>query len=458
MLSKPHLAALVVFLAIAVLCPPAPACNTPVYRYAMYNWQTSPYIVFYFYEGQIPEADQAVHKSLAKLAEEFPLQANVRLEPIAVSDTAKMETLPQFVIDAWKAHENGKTPAYVIFSPTRAHIYSGSLDAQSVEKLVHSPARQTLGELLAEGNAAVMILLTCPNEAENKRAEEALAGLCKTAEAGEIPVELQLPPMGLPGQSEGDEQASAADSADARKLGIAVLKVNRNDPAEEFFVRMLMAIEDDLKDYADQPMIFAGYGRGRALEPYIGKGITSENLVNVVAFLAGACSCLVKEQNPGADLLVKWDWEKTADKMAENDPSLNYDSSGSPSYAEFPVEPAAAAGASSADAASGDVRTPQPAASEVVLAASAEKDPSSAMAAAPSPSEASIEANGEPLSGAPAVAQAIPASSSDNSPLQSTAAPAGSFFGRRMATYAIGFGAIAVGVVLAGLALVMRRS
>ncbi len=466
--SKPLLAVALLLVALAAVCAPVLACNTPVYRYAMYNWQTAPYIVFYFYEGEIPEADQEVHKSFQKLTEEFPPQANVRFEPIDVADAKKMETLPEFVVEAWKAYEDGRKPAYLVFSPFRAHIYSGQLDAQSAAKLVDSPARQKLGQLLEEGNAAVMILVTCPDEEQNKKAEEALAGLCKLADAGEIPVELELPPMGLPGQSEGDEPASDADAPDPKKLGITVLKVDRNDPAEQFFVRMLMAIEDDLKEYADQPMIFAGYGRGRAMEPYIGKGITIENLVDVVAFLAGACSCMVKEQNPGADLLLKWDWEKTANKMAENDPSLDYGPSGSQGYSEFPAEPAmteAGTSDASAETAGGKETQPQPATgAEVALAASSTNDPAPTAevvaAAAPSASErASAEAKDEPTGSAPTVAELDQTQSPSGPASQGSSAPAGgSFFGRRMITYSIGFGAIALGVVLAGLALVIRRS
>ncbi len=466
--SKPLLAAFLFLVVLAALCTPVLACNTPVYRYAMYNWQTAPYIVFYFYEGEISEADQAVQKGFQKLTEEFPPQANVRFEPIDVADAKKMETLPEFVVEAWKAYEGGKKPAYLVFSPFRAHIYSGQLDAQSAERLVDSPARQKLGQFLEEGNATVMILLTGPDEEQNKKAEEALAGLCKLADAGEIPVEQELPAMGLPGQADGDRPASDVDSPAPKKLGITVLKVDRNDPAEEFFVRMLMAIEDDLKDYADQPMIFAGYGRGRAMEPYIGKGITSENLVNVVAFLAGACSCMVKEQNPGADLLVKWDWEKTANKMAENDPSLDYGPSGSQGYSEFPVEPGmteAGNSNASAETAGGEETQPQPVTgAEVALVASSAEDPGpTAQVAAGAASSGLEPASGEAKDGPtvfpPTVAALDQAQSLSGPASQGSSVPAGgSFFGRRMTTYSIGFGAIALGVVLAGLALVIRRS
>ena len=447
MQPKPLVAIALVLVAVAAWHSPVVACNTPVFRYAMYNWQTAPYIVFYFYEGEIPESDQAIHKTMSKLTEEWPPQANIRLEPIDVSEPKNLEILPDFVVEAWKSHDSGKTPAYVIFSPMRAHIYTGSLDAESVVKLIDSPARQRLGQLLEQGNAAVMILLTCADEEQNKKAEEALAGLRKMAKDGEIPLELELPPMGLPG---GEEQEGAdGDAAKSNNLGIAVLKVDRTDPAEEFFVRMLMTIEDDLKDYADQPMIFAGYGRGRALEPYIGKGISAENLVDVVAFLAGACSCMVKDQNPGADMLVKWNWEATADKMAQNDASLDY---GQSSYSEYPAEAVAEETAeteeSMDDAAS-------PAATEVAQSAPVDEATAPADAA---PSGDATAADAEPeVVAAPAAAEA---DAPENA--QAHAAPAesppASFSRQRMMTYAIGFGAIALGVLVAGFALVLRRS
>ena len=466
MLNKP-LAILALFaLVFAILCPPSLACNTPVYRYAMYNWQTAPYIAFYFYEGEIPQEDKDVHEALEKLTEEWPPEANIRLEPIDVSDAKKLEILPEFVIDAWKSHEDGKTPAYVIYSPLRAHIYSGQLDQESARKLIDSPARQKFGQLLEEGNAAVMILLTCPDEEQNKKAEEALKGLRKLADSGEIPIELQLPPMGLP---EDGEEADE-DAPDPNKLGISVLKVNRDDPAEEFFVRMLMSIEDDLQEYADQPMIFAGYGRGRAMEPYIGKGITAENLVDVVAFLAGACSCMVKEQNPGADLLLKWNWEETADKMAENDPTLDYGPYGPQGYGEFPADSATAeneakesddAVASDAPADNAEEDADKPAADVVAMSDAApttdlpSSDSSSVteddeLAEGAKPSIAAEEDSPEPTA---SQTHTVAEDSSTQGPSQP-----GSFSSNRMFTYGLGFGAIAIGVILAGLALVLRRS
>ncbi len=445
MQTKPLVAIALFFVVVAAWQSPVAGCNTPVFRYAMYNWQTAPYIVFYFYEGEISENDQAIHKTMADLTEEWPPEANIRIEPIDVSDQAKLDMLPGFVVEAWKSHENGKTPAYVIFSPLRAHIYTGSLDAESVAKLIDSPARQRLGQLLEQGNAAVMILLTCSDEEQNKKAEQALAELRRMAKDGEIPLELELPPMGLPG--EGEQEGADGDASKSNNLGIAVLKVDRNDPAEEFFVRMLMTIEDDLKEYADQPMIFAGYGRGRALEPYIGKGISAENLVGVVTFLAGACSCMVKDQNPGADLLVKWNWEATADKMAQNDASLDY---GQSAYSEYPAEPVAE---ETVDESMDAVTAP---ATTEVAQTTAVDEATAPADAAPLDNATAADANTQ-VAAAPAATNAeVP---EDGGTLAATAERQEASFSRqRMMTYAIGLGAIALGVLVAGFALVLRRS
>ena len=116
------------------------------------------------------------------------------------------------------------------------------------------------------------------DDQRNQQVEEVLAELLETAAAGKIPAAIEPDDLAfddtMPQQTEelgeGDEQL---DSAGPK---IAVLKLDRSDAAEEWLVKMLMAIEPDLYDFEDEPMVFAGYGRGRAMEPYIGKGITIE--------------------------------------------------------------------------------------------------------------------------------------------------------------------------------------
>jgi hypothetical protein len=114
------------------------------------------------------------------------------------------------------------------------------------------------------------------------------------------------------------EMPEDGQQAAAPRLEFGLVKVARADAAEKWLVDMLLSLESDLStpEFAAQPMIFAVFGRGRALPPFVGKGITRDNLLECVYFLTGACSCTVKDQNPGMDLLFATDWWSVAEKLA----------------------------------------------------------------------------------------------------------------------------------------------
>jgi len=93
-----------------------------------------------------------------------------------------------------------------------------------------------------------------------------------------------------------------------------VIRVRRDDPAEDLLVEMLLRTEPDLMSY-DEPMAFPVFGRGRALYTLIGAGINPDTIQEACLFLTGQCSCLVKEQNPGTDLLMTADWRLVEDAV-----------------------------------------------------------------------------------------------------------------------------------------------
>jgi hypothetical protein len=121
---------------------------------------------------------------------------------------------------------------------------------------------------------------------------------------------LYLPPpmFGPPGGAEPEPP----------KIELGFCQLDRKAEEERWLVESLLAMEPDLKDeeFADQAMVFCVFGRGRALPPFIGKGINRDNLLNCVDFITGACSCMVKDQNPGMDLLFTKDWWAVAEKLA----------------------------------------------------------------------------------------------------------------------------------------------
>ena len=286
--------------AVVFLTATAAACDAPVYRYAMYNWKTTPYQVFYFHDsaekdGGTKKTDsEAVNRLLRELStSEEPV--NVNLVEVDTRDGESVARLPEQVRAAWKRRraksDTGQTGGiHVVFSPWGRELFAGRLDADTVRAMTESPARKRLGELLAQGKL-VAVCISGKQEEDNQRVEAAVKVLADLAEA----------------------------DVDNPKFEVASLNVSPSDPKESWFVKILMSAEADLNEYAGQPMLFMSYGRGRSMLPYIGPGITVENLQGCVTFLTGDCSCEVKADNPGIDLLMRSNWEAAADAMAADD-------------------------------------------------------------------------------------------------------------------------------------------
>ena len=441
-------------IALGALGQPLEACNTPVFRYAMYNWAPAPFGVFYFYRGSIAKEDEAVHRKLAELGDATGAVANVTLLAIDVAKPQQLDQVPPPVKESWKSRHAGATPIYLVWGPWGAEVSAGRLDAAAVAAMVDSPVRARVGELLKQGNAAVLLVLACPNEKENQRAEAAVKEVIARASRGRIPV------AGVPDESpdeqaeggSGDNPKQAKKVSEAHRLSLALVRVSRTDPKEAWLVRMLMAVESDLEQHVHEPMVFGVYGRGRAMEPFVGAGITADNLTELVAFLAGACSCQVKERNPGVDLLFHWDWNATADALAATDPSQ---ADRQPAYQEVAVETAPTSTVKGA-AERSLPKKPSPAASDVQGPA---KRPDSS---GPEPTKASFQGV-EPVSGPKdASANSRPPSDSLNtSGTQPALPPAGdqpaeTFAVRQMWQLGLGLGLITVLVVVTGL-IVLRR-
>ncbi|GEM_PF-5275838 len=375
------------------------ACTTPVFQYAMYNWTPTPYLLFYFFPGEIPAADHALLERLQTLSSEPREAANLTIYRIDVTKQSELARLPAPILRAWEklngsdgAEKANQSPVegsgasspiatgWALFSPWGLELYVGRLDEELCEAIFSSPARRRLGELFQLGHGAVAIFVPGSQPEANKQAEQALTELqdrsrqLNSANLGIVPPDPSTPNSGFPGgnwdgssggsstpqssassagpisnevspglpagvgrgegalpgrgstdSASGGIGGSTADPASLlmpaeavanRNIDLAILRVERSDPAEEWLIRFLMKVQPDLEELADKPMVFFCFGRGRVTPPYVGAGITTENLFNELMFLAGDCSCLIKEANPGVDLLMCWDWDSTALAMA----------------------------------------------------------------------------------------------------------------------------------------------
>ncbi|MFH1719194.1 MAG: hypothetical protein ABIF19_17700, partial [Planctomycetota bacterium] len=97
----------------------------------------------------------------------------------------------------------------------------------------------------------------------------------------------------------------------------SILPVSRSDPNEQMLLTMLLRSEPDLDEYADGPVVFPVFGRGRALYALAGEGINADNIREAIGFLTGPCGCEIKMLNPGVDLLMAVNWDAAVMKFYE---------------------------------------------------------------------------------------------------------------------------------------------
>ena len=313
----------------------ASACDTPVYRYAMYRWEPAAYSVWCFHRGEPGKDVAEVNRRLDPLGGTAGATTNLRLESVDLAAKDSLEKVPPWVKKAWEARAADPLPSYLVFTPWRTELFAGRLDLASVEAMAESPARKQIAKLLDKGQMAVFLLLPGKDPKINGQAEKAVEEVIAKVRSGKValgPARMEdIPPEVPPTPAKQKADAGPGDKPPASPDApsppppppeVGLVKIDRSDKAEAWLVRPLATVESDLPEAVGQPMVFAAYGRGRVLPPCIGKGITPENLLEQLTFLAGACSCTVKDQQPGVDLLFRWDWQATAERLAAGQEDL----------------------------------------------------------------------------------------------------------------------------------------
>ena len=181
-------------------------------------------------------------------------------------------------------------------------VWSGSLSMDAARKIVDSPARREIAKRLMDGDAAGFVLIAGGNPSHDNKAAKFVREQLSMAED-----ELTLSPQFL--KRTDLEELGASPTPD-----FSLIRLARDDPAEEVFVGMLMYSEPGLFEYQEDPMVFPVFGRGRALYALAGRGITRDNIYVACEVTLGPCSCTVKDGNPGVDMLIVADWNVSIGK------------------------------------------------------------------------------------------------------------------------------------------------
>ncbi len=282
---------------------PAWACSVPVFRYALEHWAADPFQAVVFHRGALTGPQQTSARELGAEGLAGRLHANISVRTI---DLDRDPTRDAF----------GELPWLTVKFPQatrlKESIYSGPLDAQAIEQLLDSPARREIAARLAQGESAVWVLLESGDRGKDTAAADLLESRLTY-----LATVLELPKLDAQDIANGLVSVAQEDL----RLAFSTFHLSREDADEKLFVRMLLSAEADLSG-AHEPIVFPVFGRGRALYALVGAGIKSETIDRAATFLIGKCSCQVKEQNPGVDLLLAANWEEAIRAQSAGAPDL----------------------------------------------------------------------------------------------------------------------------------------
>lgn len=257
------------------------SCSMPVFRYSLHNWATDRYKITVFNDQPFKVEEQKLFEELQ--AKALNPDINIVVENIAKSRMSS----EQFVM--LKKQGMDKYPCFVVQYPSskagKGVIWVAEFVEKSLEMVLTSPVRSSLHDELGAGSAAVWLLL--------KNGDDGIENRVKTM-LDELEKSIVLP--------EGHEEYG---------VDFKLINISADSAKEKFFLNMMLKSENDLHELLKQkkPMLFPIYGRGRLLYTLVGKGINRENVTSACKFVTGECSCEVKDQNPGVDLLISGNWE-----------------------------------------------------------------------------------------------------------------------------------------------------
>lgn len=102
-------------------------------------------------------------------------------------------------------------------------------------------------------------------------------------------------------------------------LKFGLLRLGLNDSAEQATIKML-AGPTGAGIAPGKPFAAVMFGRGRVLGAWPLEEVTDTVLEDASMFLIGRCSCRIKNENPGWDVLLNIDWTEELPKVRAEGP------------------------------------------------------------------------------------------------------------------------------------------
>lgn len=253
------------------------ACTIPVFRYALDRWEADRFSLV------LSEAD-AQSTTVSDL-----------LRPLRASGHANLAitTEPGLGLTELRtARLGGQT------------LWSGALDQGALDAILDSPARRQILRQILAGDSVIWVLATDDSEAEQAAADRVEKRLRFLEQVATLP--LQDP----------NDPDSRLGPGPPLLLKFSTLRLRRDDPAEQLLLHMLAGPSPT---FAPGGTGFAAavFGRGRVLASWALATLDDQAIEDACLFLIGRCSCRVKDQNPGWDILMNVDWQQALQKTSQ---------------------------------------------------------------------------------------------------------------------------------------------
>lgn len=290
-----------------LMCGPAAvACNIPVFRYALERWSPDNCELLLFHEGPLT-ADQQT--KVHQLKQQNTTRSTDTSNSLTLIDLASLTPAHANLWKSIQTSTNQKiTEPYLVVRMKlgKGHVvngWHGTLSRAIEVGILDSPARRELAKRLLTGHSVIWVVVRAQTKTPpvpaiqdlNSKAETIL----KTSFAW-LSTNLELPEgIGLPG--------SELHSEIPLLLKFSTLEIKREDLKESFLINLFSELQPEATQRGED-LIIPVFGRGRALEVIPSSVLTDPLIKDLAVFLSGACSCQVKEQNPGFDLLMSVDW------------------------------------------------------------------------------------------------------------------------------------------------------
>lgn len=329
-------------LGIIVIVPASAfACKVPVFRYALERWNVDQYTVVVMLNG---EPDVEISKAIKRVAKVSATDAaNVEVQVI---DVATLSPQQQWQLEDYDP--TVETPHLQVFYPERNGqrklCWEGSFTSSNLDAWLSSPLRSQVADKLVAGASAVFVLVECEDPKLNQQAEATVRlGIQQAMTEISIP-EGVIPRFGANEYLQQHPEASLDDVLRCDvplKVEFEIAQLAFDDQNEE----ALRAMVRGLAVSSSGPWLVPIFGRGRMLDAIDAKELSSPTVMNACRYMVGECSCTVKTQNPGVDLLMSANWSEAlgGDTVVIVDSQVDL----SPQFVEIPLGTSAFASAAS---------------------------------------------------------------------------------------------------------------